>query len=74
MTEAQRIVYGFNAESRLGRRVRYYPVAGKPEHKLSRIRSEAWLLGGHTPVVMIDGDTGCVALANCELLAPEVPA
>lgn len=28
----------------------------------TRTRSEAWLLGGHTPVVQVEGQSGCHAL------------
>ena len=27
--------------------------------RIWKTRSEAWLLGGHTPVVMLEGKTGC---------------
>jgi len=28
----------------------------------TRTRSEAWLLGGHTPVICVEGISGCYAL------------
>ena len=71
MTKHECTVNSFNAAVHLGRQVRYYPISGQPEHKLSRTRSEAWGLGDHTPVVMIEGISGCVAVANLEVLPQE---
>lgn len=34
------------------------------EMRPTRTRSAAWLLGGHTPVVMLDGIAGCYSLAR----------
>ena len=45
---AQRLVELFNAKVPIGTAVRYYPLAGNPEHIETQTRSEAWLsASGH---------------------------
>jgi hypothetical protein len=63
--QLQRIVDQWNEEHPVGTTVRYWPVRGDDECDVTATRSEAWLLGGHTPVVMIDGRAGGVALDHC---------
>jgi hypothetical protein len=36
------------------------------EEKKTTTASEAWLLGGHTAVVMLEGVSGCYALAKVQ--------
>ena len=43
---------------------RYWPGAREGEGRKSVTRSEAWLLGGHTPVVMVEGYPGGIALSH----------
>jgi hypothetical protein len=42
--------------------VRYFPIRGLREYRDSATRSEAWTLGHGEPVVLIEGQTGGVAL------------
>lgn len=60
----QHIVDDFNSKHPIGTGVSYTPYENcKPEEvRHSQTRSEAWLLGGHTPAVLIDGVRGCVCL------------
>jgi hypothetical protein len=65
----------FNAEHPEGTRVRFWPGArwgddGETElpAKKGLTRSAAWLLGGHTPVVMVTGQAGGVALTHVEVI------
>lgn len=44
--------------------VLYWPGERLGEGVLSRTRSAAWLLGGHTPVVMVEGYAGGIALTH----------
>ncbi len=55
-------------DARVGRLVRYYPVLGRPEFRLTPIRSEAWALGDGTLVCKVAGVTGGVALRNLDLV------
>lgn len=34
----------------------------------TKTRSAAWVLGGHTPVIMIEGVTGCFLLDRIEII------
>ena len=54
-----------------------YPVIGGDNFRLRRTVSEASILSGHTSVVWLDGERGCVALDACapiEGSAPHSPA
>ena len=53
-----------------GTRVRYWPGAREGEGIESRTRSEVWTLGGHTPVVMVEGYAGGIALTHVRVLPP----
>jgi hypothetical protein len=55
----------WNENHPVGTVVKYHPVIGKPEHRVRKVSSPAYVLSGHTPVVMLDGERGCVALAAC---------
>jgi hypothetical protein len=52
----------------LGRRVRFYPVAGRPEREETRIRSVPWRLGHGEIVVKVDGRAGGVSIGHLELI------
>jgi hypothetical protein len=54
-------VDAFNGKHAIGTPVEYrrYPTA---EPVVTVTRSEAWVMGGHTPVVLVDGVSGSVAL------------
>jgi hypothetical protein len=65
MTHRQ-IVDLWNAAYQVGQRVRYEPVKGKGGWVETTTSSLAWVLGTHTPVVMIDAKSGCVALDHLE--------
>lgn len=54
----------FNAQHRVGTAVRYWPGVQAGDGTVSVTRSEAWLLGGHTPVVMVKGYSGAIALTH----------
>jgi len=66
MSKAERIVEAWNETHTVGTEVTYYPVKGrKAGAKRSRTRTEAQVMGGHTPVVWIEDHAGCVALDHC---------
>ena len=63
----QAICDRWNAEHKVGTPVRYWPVFRTGEGHRSVTRSEAWLLGGHSPVVMVDGYAGGIALTHVDV-------
>ena len=66
-----RAVEQFNARFPVGTPVLYWPGVREGEGRESVTRSEAWLLGGHTPVVMVEGYAGGIALSH--IVVPGVP-
>ena len=62
----QRLVDAFNAEVRLGQRVRYWRFGKSGAGQIVRLTGEAFLLGGHTPAASVAGFTGFVALSQLE--------
>lgn len=50
----------WNAAHNVGRDVTVLMDSG--EKKTTKTRSEAWLMGGHTAVIMLEGISGCYAL------------
>jgi hypothetical protein len=55
----------WNAKYPIGTEVEYHPVIGGPEHRVRRTRSAAAVLSGHTAVVWLGSESGCVALDAC---------
>lgn len=58
----------------VGSPVIYWPGERSGEGHRSATRSEAWLLGGHTPVVMVEGYAGGIALSHVMVTADPRPA
>ena len=50
----------FTAAFPVGRDVHYFPIAGEPEFRRTRIRSIAWPLGDGSIVVKVEGIAGGV--------------
>lgn len=48
----------------IGTPVRYWPGLREGDGIESVTRSEVWTLGGHTPVVMVEGYAGGIALTH----------
>lgn len=59
-----RLVEQFNEVCPVGSPVLYWPGERSGEGRKSATRSAAWLLGGHTPVVMVEGYAGGIALTH----------
>lgn len=57
----------FNQNNPIGSAVKFYPVIGGPAFRLRTTASQAWVLSGHTAVVQLDGESGCVALEACQI-------
>jgi hypothetical protein len=59
----------FNERFPVGTRVRYWTGSRDGIGKVSHTRTEAQVIGGHTAVVWLEDQTGCVALSHIEPLA-----
>lgn len=66
-------VQKWNAAHAVGTQVRYWAGVREGAGKPGRTTSEAFLLAGHTPVVLIDTCRGCVALAHVQAIAEGQP-
>ncbi|MEU4231122.1 hypothetical protein AB0F17_43095 [Nonomuraea sp. NPDC026600] len=56
----------WNAAYPVGQPVRYWTGWREGEGRRSRTRTPAQLLGGHTAVVWMEGESSCVALSHVE--------
>jgi hypothetical protein len=61
----------WNMRNPIGTIVNFHPVIGRPEFRVRKTRSEAWVLSGHTIVVQLEGESGCVAVEACGIYAGE---
>jgi hypothetical protein len=62
--KAARVVEYFNSKCAIGTPVTYWPSIIDGPGTESRTASRAWLLGGHTPVVLVEGYPGGIALTH----------
>lgn len=67
----RQMVEWFNEICPVGSPVFYWPGVREGEPVKSVTRSEAWLLGDHTPVVMVEGHVGSIALSHVFGYKPE---
>ena len=58
----------FNEDHPIGTEVIYHPVIGEPAGRPAKTRSAAYVLSGHTAVVFITEQAGCVALDAIEVV------
>lgn len=58
----------FDERCPVGTPVRYWPGVREGDGILSRTRSRADLLGGHTPVAWVEGHGACIALSHVQVL------
>lgn len=65
-TTPDREVAEWNATVPVGAAVRYWPGWRQGEGIRSRTRSQAWVLGGHCAVVMVEGAAGGIALTHVQ--------
>lgn len=67
----QKIVDEWNASHPVGTPVtRYKLVNPLADPSDTKTRSEAWLMGGHTAMVMVDGVAGGVMVESCKVRSP----
>ncbi len=69
----QRKCDAWNAANPIGTIVKYHPVIGNPEYRVRKTRTAAQLLSGHTPVLWLEGESGCVALQACIAIPQGTP-
>lgn len=68
----QQAVATFNDANPVGTMVKYWRMDRRGEPSgIGHTRCEAVLLAGHTPVVWIDGCSGCIALSHVEVMSDE---
>jgi hypothetical protein len=60
------ICAAFNAYWKVGTQVRYWTGERTGEGTLSRTRTDAQVLSGHTPVVWVEGHGACISLTHVE--------
>ena len=64
----------WNATCPKGTKVRYFSIACEDlKFVETTTRSEAWIIGGDSLVVMLDGVSGCVACDHIQLVTKETP-
>lgn len=61
----------FNVAAQVGAPVLFWPGAKEGEGREGVTRSRAWLLGDHTPVVMVEGYPGAIALTHVAPIPPQ---
>lgn len=66
MTAPERIADEFNEAHPLGTPVRYWPLTRQGDGKTAVTRTPAQVLGGHTPVVWVTGESSCIALTHVD--------
>jgi hypothetical protein len=69
----EREVADWNRRHGVGALVKYHRIIGEGEGVATKTRSEAWVLSGHTAVVMVEGVSGCVALEAVRPLGRSTP-
>ncbi|MGD9632884.1 MAG: hypothetical protein AB7I57_24340 [Pirellulales bacterium] len=58
----------WNRRHPIGTLVEYRELKDRGEPQRYRTASHAFLLGGHTAVLQLEGKTGCVALDHCRVV------
>jgi hypothetical protein len=58
-------VENWNLKWPIGTEVDFHPVIDNPVCRRRKTRSKADILSGHTAVIWLEGESGCVALEAC---------
>ncbi|MFE9955871.1 hypothetical protein [Micromonospora sp. NPDC005299] len=67
-TDPQSVVDDFNATNGSVTWVAYWTGTRDDAPKYNLTDGKAWLLGGHTPVVRVRGESSCIALTHIDVL------
>lgn len=68
LAQLTRQVEDWNSRCPIGSVVEYHPIIDEPAHRIRKTRTLAQVLSGHTAVVWLDGESGCVCLEACVLV------
>ena len=60
------LAHKWNRRFDVGQRVRYWTGSREGRGKESVTKTAAEVLGGHTAVVWVEGESGCIALSHVE--------
>lgn len=72
LRKEEQFVREWNADHPIGTPIRFWPLSrGEDPVYHGRTRSEAWLLGGHSAVVLTTNYSGAVALSHVEVITEE---
>ncbi len=63
---AVRKAEAWNESVKVGDLVEYFPIKGEKESRKLRTRTKAEVLSGHTAVVWLIDQSGCVAVSHCK--------
>jgi hypothetical protein len=58
----EKMVADFNKRHSVGSVVQYHRIIGEGVGDPTKTRSEAWILSGHSAVVMVEGVSGCMPI------------
>lgn len=72
LAELDKQVAVWNQTVPIGSEVEYHPVIDESDCRVTKTRSAAFVLSGHTACVFVEGQTGCVALDACVVSHSEV--
>lgn len=71
ITQLNKTVADFNAAHPVGTPVIYTSVRDDPKSaKVTKTRSEAWVMGGHSVMVMVEGVSGGVCCEHIVAVTP----
>lgn len=70
LAKLERACSEWNSKYPVGTTVEYHPIIDEPEHRIRTTRTEAQVLSGHTAVVWLNGESGCVCLEACKAVQP----
>jgi hypothetical protein len=64
--EADRAVSQFNVKNPVGTQVRYWTGFREGDGIVSKTKTAAQVLGGHTAVVWVEGEASCISLSHIQ--------
>lgn len=67
--QLQKQVDAWNAKNPEGTLVSFEEIRGRGETHRGKSTSEAYVMGGHSAVIHLEGKRGCVSLEHCTAVA-----
>ncbi len=68
MTDLERALAAAERNFPIGRKVRFFPISGKPEFEVTAIRSKPWALGYGAIVIALEGRRGGCSILHLEVI------